>query len=191
MNDSLRFFGSAANITTLALGLAVLIRNPLGNARSISHHLATKRHYFLVMGLALTVFGAIYYAFIIWWFMPQFDLASWLLPVLGIAFMAQMLVAWVPARNAKINEKLLGRVHAFGGIVVAAAMVTCLWALAVGGTFAHSWQQLLSTTLAVACSVLYGLLLILLYGSRRYLLIVESLFIAIFSVGMLILTWVS
>jgi len=190
MNDSLRLFGSAANITTLALGLAVLIRNPLGSARSISHHLATKRHYFLMMGLALTIFGAIYYAFIIWWFMPQFDLPTWLLPVLAVAFVAQMLVAWIPARNAKFNEKLLGRVHAFGGIVVAAAMITCLWALATSGTFSHSWQQMLSSGLAVTCSILYAALLALLYGSRRYLLIVESVFIAVFSVGMLILTWI-
>jgi len=189
MSNALRFFGSAANITTLALGLAILIRNPLGNARSISHHLTTKRHYFQVMGLALTIFGAIYYAFIIWWFMPHFSLPTWLLPVLAIAFVAQMLVAWIPANNAKFNERLLGRVHAFGGIVVAAAMITCLWALALGGTFTQPWQQILSSGLAVTCSILYAALLALLYGSRRYLLIVESVFIAVFSVGMLILTW--
>ncbi len=189
MNDVLRFFGSAANITTLALGAAMLVRNPQGTTRSISHHLTTKRHYFLIMGMALTVFGALYYAFIIWWFMPEYHLASWLLPVLAFSFVAQLLVAWVPANNARVNEKLLGRLHAFGGIVVASAMVACLWALATGGTFAYSWQQILSTALAITCSVLYCLLIVLLYNSRRYLLIVESLFIAIFSAGMFILTW--
>lgn len=189
MSDLLRLLGSAANITTLALGAAMLVRNPQGTTRSISHHLTTKRHYFLVMGLALTVFGALYYAFIIWWFMPQYQLPSWLLPILAFAFAAQLLVAWVPANNAKLNEKLLGRLHALGGIMVATAMIICLWSLAVTGTFTHSWKQTLSTCIAVACSVLYGALLYLLYGSRQHLLIVESLFIAIFSAGMLILTW--
>lgn len=190
MHNLLRLFGTAANIIVVVLGAAILLRNPQGNTRSISHHIVTKRHYFLIMGAALTIFGALYYAFIIWWFMPQYQLPSWLLPVLAVAFIAQMLVAWVPATSQNAKEHYIGKVHALGGIVVASAMVACLWALAVGGTFMHEWQQNLSLGLAIICSALYLALLFLLYGSRRFLLFVESLFIAIFSAGMLVLTWI-
>lgn len=189
MQDLLRLFGSAANVITLILGAAILLRNPQGNTRSISHHIVTKRHYYLIMGAALTIFGALYYAFIIWWFMPQYQLPSWLLPVLAVAFAAQMLVAWVPATDPKTEGQYMGKIHALGGVVVASAMVACLWALAAAGTFTHEWQQTLSSSLAIICSALYLALLFLLYGSRRFLLVVESLFIAIFSAGMLILTW--
>lgn len=189
-NETLRIIGSVSSILTIALGALILLRNPLGDEHSISHHIVTKRHYFLAIGGALTIFGALYYAFIIRWFIPQYGLPSWLLFILAGAFIAQMLVAWIPANNPILeNNRFHGLWHTLGGIVVASAMVICLWSLAVSGDFNYQWQRTFAVSLTVICSALYVSLLGLLYGSGRFILIVESLFIAIFSIGMLILTW--
>ena len=122
-------------------------------------------------------------------FLVTVYLPGWLLAVLAVAFMAQMLIAWVPATSSETNGWHTGKLHALGGVVVASAMVIFLWALAVFGSFSKDWQRPTAFWLAAICSLLYGLLLVLLYRSSRQLLLVESLFIATFSAGMLIFTW--
>lgn len=177
--------GITSLLSVLLLGLLILIRNPTDSTLSISNYVASKRHYFWLMGIALTVGGTLFYGFLVFWLVPHYALPVLTYWFLFVSFIGQLCVAWVPTTRTSPRWKRY--LHNCGGIIVGTMMVACIWTAALTGS--HMSPLLLHITLAGAwlTTLFYVLMLVALIRYKRLMLVAESLMILVFSVALLAL----
>lgn len=166
-------------------GLAVLLRQPKSARTTISSHIATKRHYFIFMALLLS-FGALpFYGFLLFWLLPTYSLPSITYWVIITAYIAQLLVAWLPAKPKSPQ----GRLHAAGGIVVGTSMVACIWIVALFGQRLGLIASPLIAITAALSSFTFIMLLVNLVKPTKLLLILELFMIGSFVLALIALCW--
>lgn len=182
-----QIIGTISLAIVLLLGLAILLRNPHDRTRSISSFIATKPHYFLAMALALSIAGAAFYGFLVFWLVPTYEMPTITYWILGIAFAAQLCVAWTPSSSSKHAWK--NSIHTVGGIIVGCAMVICIWLLVLYGSNLSPVGHTMATIAAINTSVCFVLLSIGLWRYKQLVLISEVALISVFSTALLVLCW--
>lgn len=180
-----QIIGIISLCTVLALGLAILLRNPRDHTRSISSFVATKPHYFLAMALSLTVGGAAFYGFLIFWLIPTHEMPSVTYWIIGIAFVAQLGIAWT--RASHVERSWANRVHTIGGIIVGSAMVVCIWLLVLYGRNLTPITYAVTTFAAISTIICFIVLLIGIWRYKQLIFISEAAMIGVFSIAMLVL----
>lgn len=176
--------GLLSLIITLAGGLTILIRNPTQTSDSISYHIASKPHYFMLMGLVLTVAGFAFYGFLIFWLIPEYQLPQITYWIVIVSFIAQLLVAWIPARPKTVE----GRIHAASGITVGTAMVLCISILVLYGQNVPLVALTLSTIAAITTPLSYIALSVGLLRAQQLILPSEIIMIGFFSLALIALS---
>lgn len=185
--DLWQLIGTASLVAVLLLGLLILIRNPTDSTLSISNYIASKQHYFWIMGLALTFGGAVFYGFIVFWLIPHYELPAFTYWLLLVAFIGQLCVAWIPTTRTSPRWKRY--LHNCGGLTVGTVMVACLWIVATTG---NSMSSLLSDIVLAAAwltTFFYILMIIALLRYSKLMLPSEALMIFVFSIALLVLAW--
>lgn len=166
-------------------GLAVLLRQPKSARTTISYHIATKRHYFIFMAILLSVGAMPFYGFLLFWLLPTYALPSATYWIVIAAYIAQLLVAWLPAKPGTLP----GRIHAAGGIVVGTSMVACIWIVALFGQNLGTVSMVLSTITVALSSLTFVILIANLIKPTHWLLITEMLMIGSFALVLIALSW--
>jgi len=136
------------------------------------------------MGLALTFAGLAFYGFLIFWLIPEYQLPYVTYWIVIISFIAQLFVAWLPARP----NSVVGRIHAASGVAVGTAMVLCIWILVLYGQDVPPIARVLSIAAAITTPISYITLSIGLVRVRRLVLPSELAMIGVFSLALITLS---
>jgi hypothetical protein len=188
MNDLnvewLRWAGAAILSAMLLFGAFILIRYPLGKQSSISRHIASNPWHYLLMALLLSVGGGIFYAFLVFWLVPTYHISVFIYVLLAIAFVAQLILAWVPDKLPTTpSHRRLHLLHFTAGTTVAVIMMLSLYFLCAAFEHLPDISRVFviaSTIFSTGCIALYTFS----RKSRRYFLWLESVFILLFSASM-------
>lgn len=181
-----QIIGIASLTLVLLFGLAVLLRNPTKSADTISLHIASKRHYFIIAALLLTFAGGAFYGFLLFWLLPSYQLPNFVYWVIISSFFAQLIVAWIPANSLRERSKVK-TLHTFGGILVGTAMIICIWAVVLFGNNIPSISYAVAIITAIVGTVCYITLILGLWRYKQLLLISEITMIGLFSITLLLL----
>lgn len=131
------------------------------------------------MGAILSLLGAAFYGFLMFWLIPAYTLPNATYYVVGISFVAQLLVAWVPASTSK---SIKNTIHTSAGITIGTAMLVCIWIAALFGTNTGALTTNLLFPAALLTSLCYGLLLLGLWRYKSLFLPAEVMMILVFSI---------
>ena len=179
----LRWTGAAILGILLALGAFIISRYPFEKQTSISRQIASNPLHYTLMALLLTFGGAVFYGFLILWLVPTYHISQYIYILLGIAFIAQLTLAWVPDKNpTNTLNRRLHLIHYGGGMVVAGVMTICLYFLCASYQFLPLLSLVFvigSTIFSTACVVLYSFF----KKTRQHFLIYEIIFISLFSIA--------
>lgn len=183
--SALQVIGTLALLIVLGGGLYVTVKNPGESADSISYRISRTRSSFILMALSLTLAGLAFYCFLLFWLVPRYTLPSITSWIIIVSFIAQLLVAWLPARP----QTLGGKVHSIAGVVIGTAMVACIWILVLFGEDVPRIAYLISLVTAVVTPITYLTLSFGLLRQRSYVLPSEIIMIGTFSLALLALCW--
>jgi hypothetical protein len=113
----MQHLGLIALIPILPMAIIIAARFPLVPRLSASENIARNRSSQLLFSTVFTPVTVLYYLFLVGWLGPHYGV-SWVFYLLTvIAFLAQLIVTWVPARGKRAL-----RVHTWAAYVVALVM---------------------------------------------------------------------
>lgn len=171
----------------ILFGITVLLRSPTKGIDTISFHIASKRHYFIIAALLLTLAGGAFYCFLIFWLLPTYQLPAATYYIIISAFVGQLLVAWVPAKVDDTAQSLPYRLHTLGGIWVGTSMILCMWILALFGRRVAPISYVAGAITAAIGTLSYITLLIGLWRYKKLVLWSEITMIGLFFVTLTLL----
>lgn len=135
------------------------------------------------MGTLLSLIGAAFYAFLIFWLIPAYSLPNITYWIVIVSLIAQFVIAWTPTgATAKLTK-----IHTAAGIIVGTAMLICIWIAALLGSPLGPVTSVLLWPAAVITSVCYALLILGIGRYKQLLMPGEVVMIAVFSVALLAL----
>lgn len=180
----LRWTGGALLTAMLILGLFIVFKSRLGKQASISLHISSHPVFFVLMGLFLTIGGGVFYAFLVFWLVPTYHMVPAIYPILAIAFVAQLGLAWIPDKSPTTpRQALFHSIHFVCGAIVALAMVLSLVLLIFSREYMPTISGLLvviSAFLSAVCIFVYSFF----KKSRQHFFIYEAVFILFFAAAM-------
>lgn len=139
------------------------------------------------MALVLTLGGAAFYGFLAFWLVPTYELPAITNWILGVAFVAQLCVAWTPASLTKASWK--NRIHTIGGMVVGSAMVISIWILVLYGSNISPVAYAIVTFAAIDTVICFIVLLLGIWRYKQLIFVSEVAMIGVFSIALLVLCW--
>lgn len=164
----------------------ILLRSPTKDVETISFHIASKRHYFIVAALLLTITGGVFYSFLIFWLLPTYMLPMVTYYIIRSAFIGQLLVAWMPASVQSVSS-VAHRLHTVGGIWVGTATILCIWIVALYGQGMQPIGYAATLLTTVIGTLSYTMLLLGLWRYKKLILINEIIIIGLFSITLILL----
>lgn len=180
----LRIAGPIVMALVILGGLWAMSTHKLGSSFSISMHIATSRKFYYLMGILLTVGGALFYSFLAFWLIPYYSLHPISYGLLVIAFIAQLGMSWVP--DSDTDRKLHLTHFTFGGIVaVSMILFLVLLSLSIHSLGPISSWLVITNTIV---SIIYLVLFTFVKSSHKHFLVYESVFIALFATTCFVLT---
>lgn len=171
-------------LITLISGMYTLLHSSASQGLSISQHIAYNRQTYFLMGIILSVVGAAFYGFLLFWLIPAYKLPIATYYVVGVSFVAQLIVAWIPADTSKSAKNTI---HTAAGITIGTAMLICIWVTYLFGSFTGALTTNLIPPVAILASVCYGLLLLGLWRYKSLFLPSEVTMILIFSATLIVM----
>ncbi|MFY9228256.1 MAG: hypothetical protein WAO28_02935 [Candidatus Microsaccharimonas sp.] len=113
----MQHLGLIALIPILPMAIIIAAKFPLVSRLSASENIARNRYSQLLFSTVFTPVTVLYYSFLVGWLGPHYGV-SWVFYLLTvIAFFAQLIVTWVPARGKRALK-----VHTGAAYVVALVM---------------------------------------------------------------------
>lgn len=167
--ESLRWLGVVALAGMLAAALLVLLTQQFDASRSVSQSWSRSRRAYVFMGVSVTVFGALLVVSLMGWTIPHYGLPWLMYPLVSLAYLALLVIAWVPMIEKPGEHSLLHPHFVGGGIVATGAAIGFLLIL-----LAKPAVPALSFWITVA-ALSYGALwpLFMTRHLRRYFLVLE------------------
>jgi hypothetical protein len=174
MNEMYRLLGIVALVVAVVLGLVIIKLWPPNKRQSFSQHVASRKVTYWLFAPIFTVVTVMYYAFLWKWVGPLVGMGAAYYDVLLVAFVLQLIVAWVPAKSVWPM-----RVHGIAAYGVAILMVALVVIIALTAS------SVLPVGYIVACYVfgLAGIALVPIYAyipaaRRQFLLVQIGYFVA-------------
>jgi len=101
MHESLKFLGLLSII--LAWVSLLFLFKVWGRDKnmSISKHAAAHKNAYVTMALSESIFLPLYFIFIAFWFVPNFQLPNIFIVITGISVLGTLLAAWIPDATGK------------------------------------------------------------------------------------------
>ena len=176
--EALRYLGLVPLALVILAGLWVLLSARHNLSTTISHRLTTNRVQYVVMALALTFCGAIFYTFAYVWLGPTYHLPLAYYLTLIVSYIAQTILAWTPVSGKSARHTSL---HTHGGEVVSCSMALCLLFLFIANhallpVFSY-WTTLVGLLFSLGCIMAY----IFSRKAHEYIVVLESAYVAVFS----------
>lgn len=167
--EELRWLGVIALSGMLATALLLLVTQQFDPSSSVSQSWSRSKRAFLFMGISMSVFGALLCVSLLGWTIPHYGLPVLLYPLVLLAYLALLVIAWVPMVEKPGEHSWLHPHFLGGGVVATGALVGFLLILQASPPVPPVSYWL--TVLALA----YGLLwpVFMLEKVRKYFLVLE------------------
>lgn len=124
----MQHLGLIALLPILPMAIIIANRFPLAPRLSASENIARNRFSQLLFSVTFTPVTVLYYLFLVGWLGPHYGV-SWVFYLLTVlAFFAQLVVTWVPARGKRALK-----VHTWAAYVVALVMPSIVWLILMSG----------------------------------------------------------
>lgn len=121
--ESFRWLGLVALAGMLLTALLLLLTQKFDPSRSVSQSWSRSRRAYIFMGASVTVFGAMLTASLLWWTIPTYHLPALMYPLVTLAYLALLVIAWVPMFEKPGEHSLLHPHFISGGIVATGAAI--------------------------------------------------------------------
>lgn len=167
--ELLRWLGVAALLGMVLTAVAVQMRERFDASRSASQAWSRSRRSYLLTGVSMTLCGAVLCLSMMAWLIPHYGLSALMYPLVGLAYVALLAVAWVPIAE-KPGEHQLSHPHFIGGAVVATGAVVgflCILSAEPAVPVVSFWLSVVALAYTVLWPVFFVARL------RRYFLLLE------------------
>lgn len=159
--EPLRWVGVAALCGMLLAALALQLTERFDSSRSVSQVWARSRRSYIFTGVSMSVFGALLCLSLVGWHIPAYRLPTLMYPLVALAYLALLAIAWVPMTE-KPGEHSLLHPHFLGGAFVATGAIVgfaCIllarpavptasyWSTAVSLAYASMWPLFMTVRL--------------------------------------------
>lgn len=169
-----RWIGIAV-MTVVCLGGLISVLTQYENVHSsVSSSIGKNTKLYIIMGLLLSVGGALFYLFLALWLIPHYHVHSASYLLLLIAFLAQLGIAWAPVHK---DRHKLERIHIICGGIVSVSMILFLTLVLFTAPNVGSIISALLTFYLFACYIYLFFFIFFKKYRFRYFLLFESLFI--------------
>jgi hypothetical protein len=176
--------GLIALILLIPLGIIIPRKWPLKRGLSVSENIARHNASQLFFSLAFTPVTILYYSFLALWLGPHYNIAVGYYYILLIAFVAQLILTWVPARGRRLIQ-----IHTNASYIVAIAMLAITGLILFGSRTPISLFLFIASWLFLAMGLTMTFIYLLIPKARKDYVVYELVYFLSFWIFILLLTY--